>query len=198
MKPQFSEAIKFKNGVFYNLSYHQARVNKTLEKFGGGEIDLAKALSEMPVPVQQGIFKCRVVYGKSIETIEFAPYSFRRIATIGMVESNDIEYGYKYTNRNMLNKLLKQTGCDDMIIIRQGFTTDAFASNLVFESSEGLFTPDTCLLPGTKRRFLLDTGKITEKRITARDIQSYSQIRFINAMIDLEDNICIEVKKLFR
>jgi 4-amino-4-deoxychorismate lyase len=137
-----------------------------------------------------------VVYGEHIERIEFIPYVFRGMATVGVVENNRIEYGYKYTDRSLLNALLKQTGCDDMVIIRQGLVTDAFASNLVFESDEGLFTPDTFLLPGTKRQFLLDTGKIAEKRIIADDIPSYCRIRFINAMTDLEDNRCIETEKL--
>lgn len=196
MKTQFSEAIKLKDGIFHNLPYHQARVDKTLTKFGADKINLTDILSDIPAQVHQGIFKCRIVYSTNIESIEFIPYSFRRMATVGIVENDNIEYGYKYTDRNLLNELLRQTGCDDMIIIKQGFVTDAFSSNLVFESDRGLFTPKTCLLAGTKRQFLLDTGKIVEKRIDLNDIRSYDRIRFINAMIDLEDDIYIEIRKI--
>lgn len=142
--------------------------------------------------VQQGLFKCRLVYGKDgVEEIEFTPYSPRQITTVELIMADDIEYDYKYTDRSYLNKLLKQSQCDDIIIIKNGMVTDASATNLVFESSEELFTPDSCLPPGTKRQFLLDKGIIRQKHITADDLQSYDCIRFINAMVDLEDNICI-------
>lgn len=201
MKAQFSEAIKCKDSVLYNLPHHQTRVDRTQAKFGGGKIDLGDILQEIPAHARQGIFKCRVVYSTVVESIEFIPYSFPQITTVGIVENDDIEYGYKYTDRNLLNALLGQTGCDDMIIIKQRFVTDAFSSNLVFESDSGLFTPDTCLLPGTKRQLLLDTGRIVKKRITLDDIWLYNRIRFINAMIDLEDDIYVETgveQPLFR
>lgn len=198
MTAQFSEAIKCIDGILHNLPYHQARVDRTRAKFGGGKTDLGDILSEIPAHARRGTFKCRVVYGMAVESIEFIPYSFRKIATVGIVENDSIEYGYKYTDRNLLNTLLAKTGCDDVIIIKRRLVTDAFSSNLVFESGSGLFTPDTCLLPGTKRQFLLDTGRIAEKRIAFDDIWSYDRIRFINAMIDLEDGVCIETGKVKR
>ena len=196
MKAQFSEAIKYKDGVLYNLTYHQARVSKTLAEFGGKEISLARVLSEISAPAQKGVFKCRMVYGRDVESVEFTPYSFRQISTVGIIEGNSVEYAYKYTDRNLLSELLRQAGCDDIIIIKQGFVTDAFAANLVFESRDGLFTPTTHLLPGTKRQLLLDTGRIKEAQVAVGDIQKYERVRFINAMIDLEDNICIETRKI--
>lgn len=197
MTAQFSEAIKCKDGILHNLPYHQARVDRTRTKFGGGKTDLTDILSEIPAHARRGTFKCRVVYGAAAESVEFIPYSFRRIATVGIVENDSIEYGYKYTDRSLLNALLGETGCDDIIIIQRRLVTDAFSSNLVFESAGGdLFTPDTCLLPGTKRQFLLDTGRIAERRITLDDIWLYDRIRFINAMIDLEDDVWIGTDKV--
>lgn len=193
MKLQFSEAIKLKDGVFYNLPYHQARMDRTLDEFGGMRIHLASALANTNSEIEQGLFKCRLVYGRyGIEDVAFIPYSPRLITTVEMVIADDIEYGYKYTDRECLNKLHGQSDCDDIIIIKNGLVTDAFASNLVFESAEGLFTPDSCLLSGTKRRFLLDQGKIRQRRIRMGDIYSYNCIRFINAMVDLEDNVCVK------
>lgn len=75
--------------------------------------------------------------------------------------------------------------------------TDASTSNLVFRSFEGLFTPDSCLLKGTKRQYLIDKKIIDERKITADDIRLYTHIHFINAMIDLEDDICIDIEKAF-
>ncbi len=192
MNQQFSEAIKLKDGIFYNVPYHQARIDLTSAKCGGVRIDLASALTNIADGVKTGLFKCRLIYGREgVESIEFIPYSPHHVTTVTLITADDIEYGFKYTDRTHLNELLKQSGCDDIIIVKNGLVTDAFAANLIFESSDGLFTPDTYLLPGTKRQYLLDMGIIRQKRITIADIKNYDCIRFINAMVDLEDNICI-------
>lgn len=196
MKETFSEAIKLKDGKLYNLPYHQARIERTQAKFSGERIILSDVLSFIPRHVQRGLFKCRVVYGSQVEKIEFIPYFYRQIETISIVIDNDIDYCFKYTDRTRLDELLKQSACDDIIIVKQGLITDGFSSNLVFESKEGLFTPDTCLLQGTKRQYLLDTKKIKEKRIILDDINAYSHIHFINAMIDLEDGVCMDMARL--
>lgn len=192
MKLQFSEAIKIKDGIIYNLPYHQARIDRTLTKFEGLKIDLVSTLAGITDDFNNGLFKCRLIYGKAgVENIEFIPYSLRRINTVRLITADDIEYDYKYTDRVRLNELLDQSGCDDIIIVKNGLVTDAFAANLIFESSDGLFTPDAYLLPGTKRQYLLDMGIIRQKRITVADIKIYDRIRLISAMIDLEDNVCI-------
>ena len=92
--------------------------------------------------------------------------------------------------------MLRSSGCDDMSIVRDGFVTDGFSSNLVFESEEGLFTPKTFLLPGTKRQFLIDTGIISERTITGGDIARYAKVRFVNAMTDLEDGVAVDTNRL--
>lgn len=136
------------------------------------------------------------MYNREIERIECIPYTPRQPKTVGIVKHETIDYTYKYTDRRVLNELVRQSGCDDVIIIKQGLVTDASFSNLVFEADGKRFTPDTYLLPGTKRQFLLDTGIITEKRITIDDIRQYDRIRFINAMLDLEDDIFVQTTKL--
>lgn len=196
MKKTFSEAIKLKDGKLHNLSYHQARIDKTQAEFGGERIILSDVFSAIPEHARNRLFKCRVVYSNLIEKVEYLPYFFRQIKKVSVVIDNEIDYSFKYTDRKRLDALLKKSVCDDIIIIKQGFVTDAFSSNLVFESKEGLFTPDKCLLQGTKRQFLLDTKKIRERRITINDIKLYHRIHFINAMINLEDNVCIDVSEL--
>lgn len=194
--PRFSEAIKLKDGKLYNLPYHQERLDKTQIRFGGTKIDLSEILSDIPIYAQTGLFKCRVEYGYSVEKIEFIPYSFRKILRVGIVIDDSIDYNFKYTNRENLDSLLKKSGCDDIIIVKQGLITDASSSNLVFRSTEGLFTPESYLLQGTKRQHLIEKRVIVEKRITIDDISSYSHIHFINAMIDIEDDIFIETERV--
>ena len=193
MKKTFSEAIKLKDGVFHNLSYHQQRVDRTQIHFGGGKINLADCLSTPPEEVRNGLFKCRIEYGVEVEKIEFIPYVFRPVGGVTAVANNGIDYRFKSTDRRSLNEMLKASGCSDIIIIKYGFVTDAFASNLVFESKEGLFTPESCLLNGTKRQSLLESKRISARPITIADIKSYDRLYFVNAMIDLEDNISIAI-----
>lgn len=193
MKEKFSEAIKLKDGILHNLSCHQARVDTTLANFGGGKVNLFYTLSEIPVFAREGLFKCRVVYSNRVESVEFIPYTFNHIETVGIVVDDYIDYGYKYVDRSRIKKLLEKSGCDDIIIVKQGMVTDAFSANLVFESKEGLFTPNTVLLQGTKRRFLIETGRILERDISVNDIKLFDRVGFINAMVDLEDNIFVEI-----
>ncbi len=192
----FSEAIKLKDGIFYNLEYHQARLNRTQEKFYSPKIDLSLLCSLIPDYPQKGLFKCRLAYHDEIEKIEFIPYTFKIVDKVGVVIDNEIDYEYKYTNRDRLNYLLENSGCDDIIIIKNGYITDSFSSNLIFKSDEGWFTPDTFLLSGTKRQLLLDKGIIKERKISLEDVKQYQQIYFINAMVDIEDNISIDVQNL--
>lgn len=196
MNNTFSEAIKLKEGKLYNLPYHQARLDRTQVRFGGEKIILSDILSDIPDNAKTGFFKCRVEYGRYLNKIEFIPYSYRKIKEVCLVTDNSIDYSFKYTDRKKLNKLLDQSGCDDIIIVKQELITDAHSSNLVFRSSEGLFTPSSCLLKGTKRQQLIDQNIITERRITVNDINSYSHVYFINAMIDIDDSICIETAKI--
>lgn len=192
----FSEAIKLEDGIFHNFKYHQMRVNHTLAQFYRTHIDLTQLKEMIREEHKHGLYKCRIVYGKQIESVEFIPYQFRQIKSVAIVKDNQINYDYKYTNRHRLNQLLQQSGCDDIIIIKNNMVTDSSSANLVFHSASGLYTPSTCLLRGTQRQLLLDKGIIQEQMIRVEDIQHYSRISFINAIIDLKDNLSIDVNQL--
>lgn len=189
----FSEAIKLKDGVLYNLSYHEMRMRRTTEHFFGINFPL---LIEIPEDKMTGLFKCRIVYSNQIHSVEFIPYSFRTIQKLALVQDDSIDYTYKYTDRVVLNTLLAKSGCDDIIIIKDGYITDASSSNLVFEDKTGLYTPDSYLLRGTKREYLLDKGVIKERVIKAENIKEYDSIYLINAMVDLEDRIMVSITQL--
>jgi 4-amino-4-deoxychorismate lyase len=54
-----------------------------------------------------------------------------------------------------MNCISNAEGCDDIIIVRNGFVTDASYANLIFRKGDEWFTPATFLLAGTMRAFLL-------------------------------------------
>lgn len=189
----FSEAIKLKDGVLYNLSYHEMRMRRTIEHFFGISFPL---LIEIPEDKMIGLYKCRVVYSDQIHSVEFIPYSFRVVRNLALVQDDSIDYTYKYTDRVVLNALLTKSGCDDIIIIKDGYVTDASSSNLVFEDKTGLYTPSSYLLRGTKREYLLEKGIIKERTIKEENIKEYDSIFLINAMIDLEDRVKVSIAQL--
>lgn len=194
MKEQvFSEAIKLKDGVLYNLSYHEMRLKRTTGYFFGISFPL---LIEVPEDKRKGLYKCRIVYSDKILSVEFIPYSFRTVRRLSLVGNDSIDYSYKYTDRVELNTLLTKGGCDDIIIIKDGFVTDASSSNLVFEDKTGLYTPNTYLLRGTKREYLIDCGIIQERIIKKEDLKKYDSVYLINAMIDIEDGIKVPITQI--
>lgn len=144
--------------------------------------------------------KCRIVYSDTIHEIEFSTYTLRTIRRIAIVANNDIDYKFKYLDRSCFSDLQRNnSGFDEIIIIKDGFVTDTSYSNVVFEDEcGGLFTPTTTLLNGTKRRQLIDLGKIEEREIKERDIWKYSKLYLINAMIDLEDALSIPTSNIIK
>ena len=183
----FSEAIRLEQGRLHNLAYHQARVDRTAGHFFGTCPSLSGLPNSIPEEVRQGLFKCRVVYGRDIGKVEYIPYVRRRIEKVGVIRDDAIDYSYKYPDRSRLNILLRDSGCDEIVIVRRGLVTDASAFNLVFESADGLFTPAGPLLAGTKRQELLERGLIAARRIEAQELGDYLNVRFINAMTDLKE-----------
>ena len=91
----------------------------------------------------------------------------------------------------------QRAGCDDILIVRDGRITDTSFSNVVFEDAGGgLYTPDTCLLKGTRRESLLDAGIIRECPITVDDIRRFRKVLLVNAMIGLEDGVGVLTGKI--
>lgn len=190
---RFSEAIKVRDGVFYNLPLHAERMNRTARRFFGRGIELSLEPVMIPPELRAGLVKCRVVYGAGgIEGVEFAPYAFRRIDSVALAVDDTIDYTCKSVDRGRLAALLAGSGCDEVIIVKDGRVTDASSSNLVLETASGaLYTPRTPLLAGTKRESLLRAGRIAEREILPADLPAAARILLINAMIDLADNVVL-------
>ncbi len=201
----FSEVIKVRDGVFYNLAGHEARAARTaMHHFGHnfGNVfcnDFCNGVAPGMVPettlptLRAGLVKCRVVYGRrGVESVEFAPYEFRTIRNVAIVHDDTIEYSWKSTDRSRLNALLAASGCDEIVIVKNGMVTDTSSANIVLEDTSGaLYTPCTPLLPGTKRASLLERGIIAEREVRVQDLRNAAKIYLINAMIDLEDGILL-------
>lgn len=197
MAQTFIETIKVKDGVFYNLPLHRNRLQRTAMHFFQTSPNLDVTLNDIPLPLREGLVKCRVIYSNIIHSVDFEFYHFRDIQQLAIVRLDDIDYRYKSTNREALNQALSQKGnCDDVIIVKDGFVTDTSFFNLVFQNPYGLFTPSTPLLYGIKREKLLEENKIQSLPIPLSAIDRYDKIFLINAMIDLEDEICVDTSEI--
>ena len=182
------ETIAVEKRQFKNIGYHQARLNKTRRELWGYEDDWdLSELIRIPDSVDDNLFKCRLAYGKEVDHIKWELYKPRQISKIQKVYQDEIDYAFKYEQRPELDSLYAQRkDAGEILIIRKGMVTDAFYCNVAFFDESNWFTPDTYLLPGTQRAFLLDSGTIKETKISEKDISSYSQIRLFNAMVGWE------------
>lgn len=193
------ETIRSEDGRLINLEFHNERMMRTLfELFGlKKDIDLAGIVS-VPDSAIRGVFKCRVEYDKEIRKTEFIRYNLKPVRSLKVVEDNTIEYNYKFTDRRSIERLWKKRNeCDDILIIKNGFITDSSYANVIFRDMSGVwYTPSTYLLPGTRRESLLRQGKIREANIGYHDLENYTELKLINAMLGMEDTEGIHVSNI--
>lgn len=194
-EPLFIEVLKVKDGLFIDPQPHVERIFRTTLNIFADPLSVKLANNMIPVDLQTGVVKCRIIYGSKIVSIDFEAYEMRSIQSLALIENDNINYSYKYLNRNKINELFTMRGdSDDILIVKNSRVTDTSYSNVVFKDSDGsLYTPKSTLLPGTKRRKLLDAGIIREKEICLKDIKSYVGVYLINAMIDIEDGLFVGV-----
>jgi 4-amino-4-deoxychorismate lyase len=185
---RFIESLRIEDRRLQHIEWHNKRLNETRKHFFGvvPNLDLAQLLV-LPDSMDAGVYKCRMVYGRTIEEVTYQPYIPRPLHTLRLVTHNQAEYSYKYENRDWLEALMSQRGeADDILIVKNDRLTDTSFSNIALFDGERWFTPDTFLLNGTCRQRLLAEGKLREIRISPNDLSRFKEIRPINAMLELE------------
>ncbi|HUI33070.1 MAG: aminotransferase class IV [Dysgonamonadaceae bacterium] len=198
-EPFFIEVVKVEDGMFVDPQPHIDRIIRTTMRFFAEPLTVQLIKDMIPINLRTGVVKCRIVYSKEVASIDFEEYEMRNIRSLSIIEDNTIDYGFKYLNREAINKLFSQRGdCDDILIVKNSLITDTSYSNVVFKNFRNeLYTPASTLLSGTKRQKLLNAGIIHEKEIRVNDIQSYEGVYLINAMIDIEDELFVGVDSIF-
>lgn len=183
----FIETIRIEDGKIWNLSYHQKRLNRTMAHFWPetNVVDLKNALKDASLTEEET--KARVVYDKDgVKDVSFAAYHPLNIHSLKLVTCNDIDYEYKSADRSRLQKLKEQRGdCDEIIIVRNGLLTDTSYSNIALFDGKHWYTPKHPLLKGTMRQSLIDQGMIQEYDLLPEDLNRFSKVSLINAMMPL-------------
>jgi|FLOH01.1.fsa_nt_gi 4-amino-4-deoxychorismate lyase len=190
---QLIETIRFEQGKFSNLIFHQNRMDNSRKMLFNckEEINLPTILQEASIEISdKGLYKCRVIYNSEITKIEFIPYNISDIKSLKLVSGDDIDYSHKYLDRMQINKLLTYKGSsDDIIIVKKGLVTDSSNANLLFYNGKKWLTPAMPLLVGTQRTKLIKQEKIQVADIRSEDLHNFQKVRLINAMLRFEDEL---------
>lgn len=193
------ETICLLDGQLLNLNYHEARLNRTRALLWGEDepwsLQQLLPLKDLP---NEGLYKCRLVYEREFQKFEWEPYTRRPIASLKKVYDNQISYSFKYLDRSPLVHLFAQReNYDDVLIIKNGLLTDTSYCNIALYNGTEWHTPDSPLLDGTQRAFLIDSGTVKEIPIEEKSLNQYSSIRLFNAMIPWNNPIEFSTNSIF-
>jgi len=184
------ETLKAIDGDVGHLSFHQARFDKTRKELYGTTKRII--LSEHIMPPAIGTYRVRVEYTKEIQKIEYIPYTPRNFQTFQCIEAN-IEYRYKYTNREAL-KRYQQSHVDDVIFTYKGELQDTSIANIALLINGEWKTPLHPLLEGTTRARLLASGALKCEVLNTKSLQKAEKFAIMNALIGFKiiNNVCIK------
>lgn len=181
---RYIETIRIEKGRLRNIAYHDRRMNEARREVWG--VDRSASLETyIDASPYEERTRCRVTYGRDVESVEFFPYQIRPVHSLQLVRGGQIEYRRKRADRSELNALFACRGeADDVLIVRGGLLTDTSIANIALGDGTGWYTPASPLLEGTQRDCLLDAGMIRPLDIHADDLSRFQKIRLFNAMID--------------
>lgn len=181
---RYIETIRIEKGRLRNIAYHDRRMNEALREVWGVDRSVSLETYIDASPYEERT-RCRVTYGRDVESVEFFPYQIRPVHSLQLVRGGQIEYRRKRADRSELNALFACRGeADDVLIVRGGLLTDTSIANIALGDGTGWYTPASPLLEGTQRACLLDAGMIRPLDIHADDLSRFQKIRLFNAMID--------------
>jgi len=177
------ETIRVEDGQVFNLPYHQKRLNQTQKALWQLATPSIQLKDLIHTPPKEGLYRCRILYNQTLQSVEYLPYSPKEVKHIQIVTSS-IDYTYKYAKRSSLDALLlEQKEADAVIIKKEGYLTDTTIANIAFYDGTKWYTPKRPLLQGTMRAKLLDENFLIPKKIKEEDLKHFKKVALMNAMI---------------
>ena len=184
------ETIRCEEGKAFHLPYHQRRLDDALRHLGN---ERGYPLESLIAPPEEGVWRCRFLYGTEGFEVAFHPYSPRKIGSLKLLDAPRLEYSLKYADRSGLDRLFEQRGgCDDVLIVRDGMVRDTTIANVALLIEGRWLTPEDPLLMGTTRARLIREGKIFTAPLSVRELPKASKIAVMNAMmgfVEVENGI---------
>ena len=193
------ETIRWADGQFAHLERHQSRLDDSQKAVFGHQvsvIDLQMTLAESMANYDFGkqVMKCRVIYGRKLERIEFVPYRKKTIVHLQCIYIDAHKELHKWEDRSCYQVLLAQKGnADEILIIRDGNVTDISYANVALYDGLTWWTPAQPFLKGVTLTRLLETGVLQPKFIHVNDLSEYQKIRIFNAMIPWESALDVDI-----
>lgn len=183
---RFLETIRCANGVLENLPWHESRLNRT-RRAAFGAVDAWDLGSRVRVPSgldAHRVYRCRLIYGQEIESLEFIPYETRPVRALRLVPADGLDYAFKYADRAALDGLRAGLPADqEALLVKNGLLTDTTYANVALSDGTSWYTPAQPLLEGTQRARLLAEGVLIRERLAAADLRYFQKIRLFNAML---------------
>lgn len=194
----FIETIAIIDGKLINREGHIGRMRKTAAHFGFATPKFPDSELNVPENLRTGLIKCRFLYNSTVSNITFEPYTPKKIDSLIAVETyGKLDYSFKYADRKALQlHAANSKGFDEVIFLNNGFITDTSFTNIVLRRGDEYITPETYLLNGTQREYLLKTGQIKESSIHISTLSDYDELILINAMLDLNNGLRFPIRQL--
>ncbi len=190
------ETLSIVDGKIQNLKYHQQRVDYAMKYYFNSK-QAVRFFSEFAIPnkFQQGQVRCRINYNATDFNVQFSYYTPKKIHSFQCVYTQDLDYQFKYANREKLDNLKGQNS-DEMIIINNGFVTDCTIGNLLFLKQNQWYSSNHYLLKGTQLSYLVDQQKVQLIDIPVEKIAEFEKIMMINALNPFDENNAITINSI--
>lgn len=190
------ETLSIIDGVVQNIEYHQARFENTMRTFFNKTPDIQlAALIKVPEEYRVGKIRCRIDYNHEAFEVKYFPYTPKEIHTFQCVYVEGLDYRFKYSDRQCLEKL-KTENADEVIIINNGFVSDCTIGNLLFLKQNQWYSPTHFLLKGTQLSYLLAQNQVCLTEISVADLSSFEKVMMINALNPFDEKRAISVKQI--
>lgn len=190
------ETLSIIDGVVQNIEYHQARFEKTMRTFFNKTTDIQlSGLINLPKEYCSGKIRCRIDYNHEAFEVKYFPYVPKAIRTFQCVYIEGLDYRFKYSDRQCLEKL-KTESADEVIIINNGFVSDCTIGNLLFLKQNQWYSSTHLLLKGTQLSYLLAQNQVCLTEISVADLSSFEKVMMINALNPFDEKRAISVKHI--
>lgn len=191
----FLETICISNGQAQHVDYHQMRVNETFDAFfpEWEPFDVQEEIEKIELP-KEGIHRLRITYNEDPQSIEVLPYVPKSVKTFALVDSGEIDYGFKWAERGFFQSILDaHPEADEVIFHKNGIIQDCTFANLAFLKEGIWYTPEAPMHWGTTRARLLVEDQVEETDILVDELDQYERICLINVFrpLSIENSIAI-------
>lgn len=191
----FLETICVQNGQAQHLDFHQMRVNETFDAFfpEWEPFDVQDEISKIDLP-KDGIHRLRMTYTENPQTVELFPYEAKVIQKFTLVDSGEIDYGFKWAERGFFQHILEaHPAANEVIFHKDGIIQDCTIANLAFLKDGVWYTPEAPMHWGTTRARLLVEDQVEETDILVSELDQYERICLINVFrpLSIENSIAL-------